>query len=175
MAKSPVKVDVKIKDKGATKKSIRDFFGKKHVAVKVGVFGPAADEIEEGSNYTVAQIAEVHEFGLGHVPERSFLRAYLDENEDRLIRALLLLLQAQVKAAVARGSKVTITEQTNVLNKLGLFMVGEIQKRISARIAPVLADETIRRKTINGKAGDVPLINTGQLRASITHLAELGK
>jgi len=107
-----------------------------------------------GSPLSVLQIAVIHEFGLG-VPERSFIRAYFTENEPRLLKMV-----SAVAKEVAKG---TYSEKVG-LERLGQQIVAEIQVRISQRIPPPLAQSTIDRK-----GSDVPLIDTGQLRSSITY------
>lgn len=128
--------------------------------VRVGIMGPEAASRHQGAEaLTTAMVASFHEFGLG-VPRRSWLRDYVDEN--------LPLLQARLRniaERVERGANLD-----SELERFGLQLVGEIQERISNRIDPPLAEETIRRK-----GSSTPLINTGQLRASITHLVTMGQ
>ena len=59
------------------------------------------------------------------------------------------------------------------LKRLGVRRQAEVQKRISDRIDPELAPATIEKKTVDGKAGDVPLIDSGQLRTGITHQVKI--
>jgi len=105
---------------------------------------------------SLLEIAIIHEFGGGHVPARSFIRATIDEKRAEIqteqLRAARAVLAGKVTADVA-------------LQRLGAFVVGLIQARIVAGIAPALAPSTMRRK--GGKT--TPLILTGQLRSSITY------
>jgi hypothetical protein len=57
-----------------------------------------------------------------------------------------------------------ITE-TQMLNQLGLYASNGMKARISNGIAPELSSVTIKNK--GGK--EIPLIDSGQLRASITY------
>lgn len=107
---------------------------------------------------TVREVAAFHEFGLG-VPRRSFIRDWYDPNVAR-IRARA----ARVSELVIRGERKA--KQGGEL--LGLWAQGEIQQRIADGIGPKLELATIKRKGSNK-----PLIDTGQLRSSITFKVEL--
>lgn len=162
-------VTIKISDKGASR-SAASLFGANKAAVKVGVFGPKGEETTDDGALTMAALAAIHEFGLG-VPERSFIRSYFDAHEKQISEALIKLTKAALTKALERGKPVTEAEMLQVLNKMGLFMVGEMQKRIgNGDITPPLAQQTIDRK-----GSSTPLIDTGQLRSSISHEAELNK
>ena len=105
---------------------------------------------------TVLFVASIHEFGApdAGIPERSFVRAYVDEN------------RAQIEAwQYALGLRALSGEITakQALNQLGALIAGGMQDRIARGIAPPNTVETIMRKG-SGK----PLIDTGQLRSSIT-------
>lgn len=125
----------------------------------VGV--PNDGQMHVDTNLTVFDLAVVHEFGVPQlgIPERSFIRAWFDENEQKVRASILKMTQL-----VALG-KYT---QEQALNLLGQRWVAEIQKRIAARIPPPLKPATIDRK-----GSDVPLIDTGQLRSSITYIMQL--
>jgi hypothetical protein len=155
-------VTVKLSDKGL--KSFRDLFGRKTAYLKVGVFGDKGNAQAANGSITVAELAAIHEFGLG-VPERSFLRSYFDANEALLTSAIVRLTKSLIDQVLKNKKPATVQQQSNVLNKLGLFIVGGIQARISAgEITPPLAESTIARK-----GSSTPLIDTGQLRSSISH------
>lgn len=124
--------------------------------VRVGIMGREAREQKDGDGsggLTVAEVGSFHEFGLG-VPRRSFLRDTVDQKETRIRSAL-----KQVAARVGRGAPLELE-----LERIGLQIQGIIQDRISQSIPPPLAPETIRRKK-----SSVSLIDTGQLRSSITY------
>lgn len=126
-------------------------------AVTVGVHDGVGGAAAGGGGASVADVASIHEYGLGNVPERSFVRGFADENKadnDRVIK----------KAAeqVVKGADVT-----TVLDRAGLYLVGKMQGRIQGGIAPPLAAATVARK-----GSSTPLIDTGQLISSITHEVE---
>jgi hypothetical protein len=144
-------VTVRVRDNGYAKVVANVASLRAPVGVKVGVL----DDKPHGDGATVADIALVHEFGLGDVPERSFLRAWVDENKAEI--------QQRLKAAT---ESVVFGQQTAdvAMNRFGLWAVGEVKKRIIAGISPPLDPKTIARK---GSA--TPLVDTGQLLSSITH------
>lgn len=132
----------------------------KPLALTVGVHagpGSEAKEAPEGrkpSAVTVLDVANWMEFGTATVPARSFIRAWADENAARCKVEI-----AAAMRAVAKGK----LSQDQALELLGLKFVGMIQERISKGIPPPLD-----QKTVDRKGSSVPLIDTGQMRASIT-------
>lgn len=129
--------------------------------VTVGVHSADGSAVEEGSELTVAEIAAIHEFGLG-VPERSWLRAFVDENRDELSRLL-----AVTAKQIAEGKQPADV----AMNRFGLHVVGMVKKRIVAGIEPGLAEATKREKqrVTGGGAKDTPLIRFGQFISAIAH------
>jgi hypothetical protein len=143
-------VQFRDRDHGA-KKLLEQIKSIKGAAVDVGVLGDKA--AASHGETTVADVATFHEFGLG-VPERSFIRGYVDENEAGAAKLALKAAQS-----VAKGLDVD-----TVLNVVGLSHVGGMQARIAEGIDPALSPATIEKK---GSA--TPLVDTGQLRSAITH------
>jgi hypothetical protein len=109
----------------------------------------------KASELTVGEIAAIHEFGLGTAPRRSFLADWADEKRDE-INAIAV----KAGRAVARG---TLTGE-DALEQIGAWAVGSIQERMASNIPPPLAPATIKRK-----GSSVALIDTGQLRSSISY------
>lgn len=129
--------------------------GQGKARVEVGVLGDAAAETHRGAqSVTLADVASWNEFGLGHVPERSFLRAWFDgatrENRATLKRAAEHVTARRMELARA-------------LELCGVKFQAEVQKRISQGVPPPNAPVTIERK---GSA--IPLIDKGQLVQGIT-------
>lgn len=56
------------------------------------------------------------------------------------------------------------------LNKAGLVAQNEVRAVINAGVAPELAESTKRARRARGRTGEVPLIDTGELRNSITYV-----
>lgn len=126
------------------------------VDLKVGIFSDAGDE---PGGLSVAEVATYHEFGYG-VPERSFLRAYLEQNQEKVLDDLNNEL-----TKVIDGKR----PLTNALNRVGLAIVGGVKERMSDGISPELAESTKARRK---HGGETPLVDTGQLRNSIVHKVE---
>ena len=124
--------------------------------LKVGVFGAGASAMYE-NGATTGDVAEIHEFGRGNNPERSWMRGYVDANRGRLEQ-----MTKRIAHAVVTGK--ATPEQA--LQLLGVQIVGEIKQRIVAGIPPALAASTLRQK---GEDKATPLINSGQVLGSITH------
>lgn len=118
-------------------------------SVRIGVIGSDAAALR--GQITNAQLGAIHEFGLG-VPRRSFLRDWLDENEAQIVQRM-----QQAIADTARD------KNSNALELVGIWAVGQVQLRIADNIPPPLAESTIARK-----GSSVALIDTGQLRSSIS-------
>lgn len=111
---------------------------------------------------TMAEIATINEFGSPehHIPERSFLRATLDENEDRF----------QKRLGTALGEIITEPHAAErALGMLGEVAVGSVQARMAQGIAPALSPVTIAERARKGRPSTKPLIDTGRLRQSIEY------
>jgi len=112
---------------------------------------------QERGEITVVDIGAIHEFGLGHAPERSFIRATFDDK-----RAALLETLRKGYKQIVKGK---LTPDT-VVGLAGAQYVAEVQKRIVAGIAPPNTPQTIKRK-----GSSTPLVDTGVLKSAITFRA----
>lgn len=130
--------------------------------IEVGVFGSEGDaQHKGGAAMSLAALATIHEFGalikdkagnvVGEIPARSFIRAWFDENEERVHAFFASRL---VKLGPAKWD--LSLEQT------ALWIQAEIQRRIRRGIAPKLAKSTVDRK-----GSSKPLIDSGALLAGI--------
>ena len=119
-------------------------------AVDVGVLGAAAGAPH--GRTTTAQVAAWAEFGIGQ-PRRSWLLDWIDAN----LREVQKLQQSEMQKVV-RGEQT----ESQARARVGAWIVGQIQARIAAGIAPPNAESTIAKK-----GSSTPLIDTGQLRSSI--------
>lgn len=148
---------IKVTDNGAARVlRVTNQRGKSFVTV--GVLGREGSKpAGKGSPITVAQVAEWAEFGIGQ-PERSWLRGWVDSNEglifDRIERETRAVLQGK-------------RTQAQALKRIGVWLQGEVQLNIAN--FPDNGLEPNAPSTIERKGSSVPLINTGQLRSSITH------
>lgn len=123
--------------------------------ITVGVHAEDGGATHGEDGLTVAEIAGYHEFGTATVPQRSFVRAWYDE---ALAKGELSEL---FRAELARVVKGRATE-AEAGERIALKCEASIRKRIRAHIPPPLAQSTIDRKK-----SSTPLIDTGQLVASI--------
>ena len=128
--------------------------------VRVGILADAPKtEHDSGDGAaTLLEIAAIHEFGAGPIPQRSFIRATMDARQADIAR-----LQEVLVGQVLDG-KITPDQ---ALALLGAKVAAWMQKTISEGIAPELKPETIARK-----GSSVPLVDTGQLKSSITYVVE---
>ena len=132
------------------------------ITIEAGIFQeegsqPKKSRKNRKTKLSLVEIAACHEFGsliknaagavLGEIPQRSFLRAWFDANEERIQAYFVRRLAIEGPENVDRA-----------MNQLALWIEGEIRRNIRRRIPPPLATETIRRK-----GSTVPLIDTGQL------------
>ncbi len=115
--------------------------------MRVGV----TDKPHEGTpGMSVAAIGAIHEFGLGNAPQRSFLRAWVDEQQSSWLRKL----RNSVLAFVLSG--------TSWEDKFGKYCVEGIRTRIWENIPPPLEEATVTRKARMGY-DTTPLVASGQL------------
>lgn len=124
--------------------------GAKQVSVLVGIRGAQGSDL--------VTYAAANEFGTERIPERSFLRATVDNERVKytglLEQAADRLLDGDTPAAA--------------FGILGMVAVGDVQRRIRNRVPPPNAPLTIAKK-----GSDVPLIDTGRLRQSIDYVVEV--
>ncbi len=150
-------VKVEDKDRGYNE-LVKKIEGMDRLAILVGVFEREGAQPHGDDAFTVLDVAAVHEFGTDTVPQRSFIRAWFDENIEKAREALRRLM------VQALQGKLT-PEQC--IERFGLWVQGEIQKRMAQGIPPPLAESTIEQK-----GSSVPLIDTGQMRSSVTFKVE---
>lgn len=133
------------------------------VVVKVGV--QAKDKaVRRGKGGSIrntdqplAVIAAIHEFGLGDMPQRSFLRSAYDEN--------LPMIDKMIQR-VANGAVFGLGTNA-ALNQLGNVVQGMVQRKIVDGPFTPNSPATIKRKKSSR-----PLIDTGHLRQSIRYVIE---
>ena len=163
----PVRVKVQLKD---VDKGYQDFLKRvntaKSASIDIGIMGDrgitAVKDVHGNGEprggkriLTVLDIATFHEFGLG-VPERSFIRGWYSSFQATAHKQIRAMLES-----VIRGRR----DKSQAMELLGVRWVAEIQKFIVAgtNLQP-LAEVTILRK-----GSSMPLVDTGQLKSSITY------
>lgn len=129
--------------------------GKASAARVGGALGRAKESAD--TRLTNAEIGLIQEFGTddGSIPPRSFLRDVFDGNREVYVRHLVELLK-----------KVFAGEITyeQALNIVALEHERDVKRYFTEAMFPPNAASTVR-----AKGSSRPLIDTGQLRASITH------
>lgn len=123
--------------------------------VKVGFpAGKASGEIIERAVY--------NEFGTRHIPERPFLRNAMRANRTKYVDGMKSEVRQIIADAIKGRTRARAIE--SALNRLGIIAVGDIQDEITALSSPPNAASTIRQKGSSN-----PLIDTGAMRAAVTH------
>lgn len=149
---------VTVKDQGwrAMLARAREIAGGRGVRVGILADEPKRSREPETSGLSLVEVALIHEFGAPArgIPQRSFLRAAIDEHAPDIRRLIL--------AVAARALDGAITP-AQALDQIGAKVAGWVQTRIDQGIAPPLKPATIARK-----GSSKPLVNVGQLKAAIT-------
>ena len=137
--------------------------GRKTVRVGVLSDSPKRERDGETGALSLVEVAAVHEFGApsAGVPQRSFVRATVDAESAEITR-----LQETLGAQMLNGQ---VTED-QALSLIGAKVASMMQARITTNIPPPLKPETVDRK-----GSSVALVDTGQLKASITFAVESGE
>ena len=158
MAKGSVKISKE-------DKKLREWIKRigKNVKIKVGVLGTAPGRTKTktesgGTIPTPQEVATWNEQGTSRIPARSFIRAPFEANA--------VANQAFAKEGLQRAVRGEYTF-TQIMNRLGLRIVGQMVTAMSAGVAPANAASTIARK-----GSSKPLIDTGQMRSSVTYAIE---
>lgn len=153
---------VRVIDRGANK-VLRTTSKRRKSHVDVGVIGKKASAPKRGTGsrtITVADVAEWAEFGIGQ-PQRSWLRAWVDSNEG--------LINDRIDAETRKVLEGKQT-QAQALKRIGVWLQGELQQNIANH--PDNGFQANAASTIAKKGSSTPLIDTGQLRSSISHRVE---
>lgn len=142
--------DIKIKDIDPT---VLDRL--KEASSMRAVAGIPADAPTYPDGTSMQDVAIYNEFGTSRIPERSFLRSTMEERQDEYVD----LLVKGIEQFVEKGKPLEDT-----LELAGLKAAGDIQQKITD-----LSDPPNSPLTIALKGSSNPLINTGAMRAAVTH------
>lgn len=107
----------------------------------------------------VAQVAAFNEFGTVRIPARPFFRQALDNNREALI---------SFTSAIARRVMDGTVQPRQGLQLIGEWMAAKIKASITS--GDFLPNSPI---TIARKKSSRPLIDTGQMRQSVTHVEHI--
>lgn len=144
---------VKVKDNGYNRvmRSIPTVDG----IVEAGVIGEMAGAQHPRAKMTVGELATIHEFGLGNVPERSIVRGFVDDQFQQVMPRI-----AQLTRMLATG----LMEQDEYRAEVEKLLVDGMKKRLDDGIDPPLLASTVNRK--EGPA--IPLEDTMSIREAIS-------
>lgn len=137
----------------------RELRGAKGLVGKSGVVGPKAAaerKLEDGRTVTNAELAMIHEFGSGRVPERSFLRKPFDDNRVKYESRL---------ASYARRVYAGAMKVERAVGLVAAEMSSDVRKYIAngPGVPPPNAPSTIAKK-----GSSRPLVDTAQMKNAIT-------
>lgn len=121
--------------------------------IQVGILSDAG--VNEESGTAVVDYAIANEFGVGNIPERSFLRSTFDEQGDKWTGILNKIVDG-----VVAGN----TDIQNKIEQAGVVMVGDVKEKILSNIPPANSERTKARKKSNRT-----LIDTGTMLKSINY------
>lgn len=145
-----------------------------HLQLVVGIpsDGKSRKSLEEGTNadITNAELGIIHEFGVPEkgIPERSFMRSTASEEAENLSQLTNVMVTECLSGQIT---------PKNALSQVGAYLQGKIVEKITDGEFQPNTPETLKRKLTpvknkkkkRAKDADKPLIDTGQLRASITY------
>lgn len=119
--------------------------------------------VPAGDMSEIIQVAAVHEWGAPrkNIPARPTVRPSYDKSQKELQR-----FKERIYTQVMDG-KMPVDQG---LGLIGEWMAARTKKEITNLRVPPLKPATIRRKK-----SDNPLVDTGQMRASVQHVEVLGK
>lgn len=133
--------------------------------ISIGIHGDEAALAYDGStsDVTLVEVAAAHEYGLGHTPERSFIRSWFDTNRPRLARELKF-----AEAAELLGGN------PDAMKQLAQRWQSEVRAGITSRAAGLraLAPATIAERERAGIGQETPLYATGQLVEAIRAMVD---
>jgi phage gpG-like protein len=130
--------------------------------VLVGIPSEAAPR--RGSKINNATLGYIHDTGspAANIPARPFLGPGILQAKDRILSRLKKMGESAIKGVP--------TSVEDGLNAIGLIAVNSVRAKIQSGPFAPLAKSTIRARLRRGRTGVRPLIDTGQLRNSITYV-----
>jgi len=121
------------------------------VTIKIGIQADAGSNQVTGEK--VVDYAYLNEFGTNKIPQRSFIRSTFDEQNKNWYKA---------------AADINITGNILAdLKKIGVQATNDITKKIDTTYYPPNSPFTIAKK-----GSSKPLIDTGQMRASVKYVIE---
>jgi len=145
--------------KSSAYKTLTKLKPRSNPSISVGIHAAEGSSQHEDDGLSIAELAEMHEFGLG-VPGRPFIRQWFDEGKQDHNK----LIEKELERAVMDGK----FEQH--LTRAALGLEASCKQYISdgTHVTPNAPSTEAQ------KGSSVPLIDTGVLRASIAGKVEFG-
>jgi phage gpG-like protein len=142
------------------------FTFKKVPTVKIGILGDGAarEPGEDGKKaLTNAQIGAIHEFGSAKasIPQRSFLRVPLIDNLDKRLKSSGIITKQTIAKALKAGTL------RPIMAKVGVIAEGIVLEAFDTNGFGKWAP--LKPRTLAAKKNQQTLVETQQLRNSITH------
>lgn len=132
--------------------------------VLIGIPQEKADRRGKGDAMNNATLGYIHEFGspAANIPARPFLIPGVRE----AIPKAMSHLRGAAKAAMADKKG----EFEAKLGAAGMVAQNTVRAKINSGIVPALAESTLAARRRRGRTGEVPLIDTGSMRNSISYV-----
>lgn len=132
--------------------------------VLVGIPAENTERREKGEPINNAILGYIHENGApkANIPPRPFLIPGVKNAEPKTAKRF----EAAAKAALS-GNPDGVERN---LHAAGLIAQNAVRAVINSGVPPELSERTLEARRRRGRTGDVPLIDTGQLRNSITYV-----
>ena len=146
-------VKITEKDNGANE-MLKDF-KKKRKMLSVGVLPPDSEITYPGTDTTIGEVALFQEFGTTNIPARPFMRAWTDENQQKIREELKKALQ---KVILHKGGN-----EAKALSALGKKYARQVKARVRAGTGMLENAQA----TIDKKGKDTPLIDTERMVEAI--------
>lgn len=132
--------------------------------VLVGIPSSATARKEKGDPMDNATLGYIHEFGApaAGIPARPFLLPGVAD------------AQAGIAAQLGKAATAALNKDANEtdarLHAAGMVAQNSVKRTINSDLPPPLAEGTLAARRRRGRTGTVALIDTGQLRNSITYV-----
>ncbi|GMG90666.1 hypothetical protein Cmtc_18860 [Cupriavidus sp. TKC] len=133
----------------------------KQVLVGIPDSAPERQDDEPISNAAIGYIQETGS-PANNLPARPFLVPGVAAAEPKTLPKLQQAVEAALDGDLSRADK--------RMAGAGLEAQNSVRARINSGISPELKESTLANRRRRGRTGTVPLIDTGQLRNSITYV-----
>ena len=98
-----------------------------------------------------------------NVPARPFMEPGIQDCKDKVVKVYKVAAKGALGQEGAEGIN-------KAFHTSGLIAQAAIRNKINSGIAPALSERTLAARRKRGRTGTVPLVDTGQLRNSISYV-----